>query len=194
MKKSLYAGHPEAIAFIKKHSAEISPESYEDDASGIVSTSGPRKNTSPDGPASKAFLDFIHVLTPRDQTIYREYLACKFGDSRRIAKKFGFPTHKHLLSRMRDLRNIMTNASNKYRVSISNRKPLVKDKTVAHRSLVSVQLGHGEDSETLHLILWENSLVWIDSDGCSFHPDILAILDNLYENTGSFESLEVTVL
>lgn len=194
MKKSLYAGHPEALAFIKKHSAEISPESYEDDASGIVSTSGPRKNTAPEGPDSKAFLDFIRVLTPRDQTIYREYLACKFGDSRRIAKKFGFPTHKHLLSRMRDLRNIMTNASNKYRVSISNRKPLVKDKTVAQRSLVSVQLGHGEDSETLHLILWENDLVWIDQEGCTFHEDILAILNNLYEAQMDFESLEVTVL
>ncbi len=194
MKKSLYENSPEALAFIKAHGDEFSPESYEDDSHNPVSTSGPRKNLAPEGPDSKAFLDFIHVLTPHDQTIYREYMVCKFGDSRRIAKKFGFPTHKHLLSRMRDLRNIMTNAANRYRVSISNRHPAVKDTTVLQRALVSIRLGHDEDSEDLYLIPLGDELIWVDREGKTFHKDVLSVLNNLYETQGNFESLEITVL
>ncbi len=192
MKKPLYANSPEAQAFIKKHAEEFSPESYEDEL--VVSTSGPRKHTSPEGPDSKAFLDFIHVLTPSDQTLYREYMVCKFGDSRRLAKKYGFPTHKHLFYRMRDLRNIMTNAANRYRVSISNRHPAVKDTTVLERALVSIRLSHDEDSEDLYLIPLGDELVWCDREGKTFHADVQAVLNNLYENQASFENLEVTIL
>lgn len=191
---SKYENNPEALAFIQKHKRELSPESYEEESTDPVSTSSIRRNTAPEGPESKSYVEFIGILGVDDQRLYREYLACPVGSAQGLARRNGFRSGKVFLDRMRDLKDRMKRAARRYRVAIAARIPFMPAELVGAATQAEVRLGYGEDSEVVYLVHYADSLTWVDVDGHTFHTDATTVLNNLYEHSSTFEDIDVEVM
>lgn len=194
MKRNRYSEHPEALAFIQKHRRELSPESYEEDTSDPVSTSAARRHATPEAGDSKSFTDFLHVLELADQELYRNYVSIPYGGAQKLARRYGYANSKALGNRVRDLRERMKKAARKYRAALSRRTGFMPPEDIGRCLHAEVQLGYGEDSETVFLVYYADELTWVDSEGCSFHGDVTTVLNSLYEVSGSFEDIEVNVI
>lgn len=189
---------PEALAFMKKHASEFPENSYEEHDYAPVSTSSMRRHdalTIQEGSEVHSTQQDVAptVLTPSEQAMYAEYAATKFGAAAKLAIKYGFPSNKAFLDKMRDLRARLRTGARRYKADLSRRRPFMPAGAVLANAHTRATLRWEGLSQHLWLVSWEGCITWVDEEGNTFHSDALTILDNLYEASKNFQDTDIDI-